>query len=375
MVQKIKHLLSRLASAFLRLIGIAVLTKDQTETFLKPYLIASNPATRLQLPAVPNALDPTRLIFSPIEIMTLPSYVWSYPHNGQTLKQLPYGSWLVSTQLLCTNFGDNHLLKNLKSWQGRKPYIAKTAIAPWSNYIDGVAYGGYYDFMMLVAAQLCRIKDALSDTEFITSIVSYPLFNTSYEQEFLALIGLSSERIIDSRVQAVRAERIILGNNGHWFYPNIADILSLRKHIESQLKFERKTRNRIYISRSGRRCLANEQELRSLLDKYHFVYIEDRPRSIAEQVDIYKNASFIIGPHGASFTNIIWCEPDTQLLELFSPNYVSVHFRYLAAIMQMRYAAYYQGNPKENQFAALEENIYVSVPELEKYLIGLLATA
>ncbi|GAB4024350.1 glycosyltransferase family 61 protein [Spirosoma gilvum] len=373
MINRFRSILGKLLELTLRLTGIRVLTKEQTDAFLKPYRVASHSSNRIRLADVPNAVNPSQLIFHQSEAVTQPAYVWDYSKPSKKIRLLPYGSVFIKPNLLCTNFGNHHLLENLTSWRNRKSYSAKTVIIPWSHYVDGIAYGGYYDFVILVAAQLCRIKDALPGQVFSEALVSYPLFNTSYEREFLNLIGVTNDRLIDSSRYAVEADRFITGNNGHWFYPNVADILSLKKQVEAQLKPVQKAHNRVYISRKGRRRIVNEPDLIRMLERYQFTIIEDTPRTVAEQVDIYKNAAFIMGPHGASFTNIIWCEPGTHLFELFSPNYAPPHFQYLASVMHMDYSAYYQGDTEGNQHAGLEENISVSVDEVERCLSRLLS--
>ncbi|MBN8825546.1 MULTISPECIES: glycosyltransferase family 61 protein [unclassified Spirosoma] len=372
MKSRVKALISRLIEWVLRVRGIRILTKEQTEVFLKPYRIANHPSDHIRLTNVPNAINPSQLIFHQSDAITEPAQVWDYSQTNQKIQLFPYGSALVNRNLLCTNFGNHHLLENLLSWRSRKPYSTKTVITPWSHYLDGIAYGGYYDFVVLVAAQLCRIKDALPEPVFSEAIVSYPLFNTPYEREYLSLIGVGNDQLIDSSHYAVEADRFISGNNGHWFYPNVADILALKRQVEAQLKPVRNERNRIYISRSGRRRIVNESDLISMLKGYGFVIVDDQPRPVAEQVALYKNASFIIGPHGASFTNIIWCEPGTHLFELFSPSYAPPHFQYLASVLQINYSAYYEGNTGVNQHAELEGNIQVSVDEVERCLSQLL---
>jgi capsular polysaccharide biosynthesis protein len=243
--------------------------------------------------------------------------------------------------------------------------------------MDGFKYVGYYDFVFLIAAKLCRIKECVSADDFSKAIISYPLVGTSYEQEYLELLGKKKTDVLDSRYNNIRFEKVILANSGHWFYPNSADVFAFKKYVENKLQVKKNNQNRIYVSRSGRRCIKNEKELIELLRKFGFIIIEDKPRSIFEQIEIYKNASFIIGPHGASFTNIIWCEPGTHLVELFSPNYVPDFFLYIATLMGMKYSAYYDSEKKNdynnNDYKNnMVEDIFVSIPELEKYLLSFL---
>lgn len=363
-----KDILINLIQILLKRFGFYLLTKKQTEDYLNPYLIEVSQEAHVFLPGVQNYADPTSLIFSPTKAVTHRSFVWDYRSNIKTISQLPYGGILTDAKILCTDFENYHIVKNFLTAQKRIVSEYEIIIAPWSHYLDGIAFGGYYDFVILVVAKLCRIKESVSEGVFARAVLSYPLFKTTYEREYLALLGFDQDRIMDSRLHDIQFDRCILGNSGHWFYPNPADISALQRHIENTLKPRRTEHNRIYISRAGRRKVANETTLIALLKKYKFIIIDDKPMSVAEQVTIYKNASFIMGPHGASFTNIIWCEPGTHLFELFSINMVVDHFRYLAQAMQMTYSAYHHVIKMNNSRIALEEDIFVSIADLEKSL-------
>lgn len=365
---RLRDLITTFLAAVLKRFGIVQLTKEQTEDYLKPYVLKASPANRIVLPSVQNADDSARLIFTPTEAITHSSYVWYFNPVPTKTTQLPYGGILTDSRVLCTDFERYHLLKNFLTRGRRTRLEHDIVIAPWSHLLDGISFGGYYDFVILVAAKLCRIREALPEAVFAEAVLSYPLFKTAYEQEYLALIGFETDRILDSSLIEVQFKRCILGNSGHWFYPNPADILALKKQVERKLNLQKTESNRIYISRSGRRKVTNESALISLLEKFNFTIIEDKPRSVAEQVAIFKNASFILGPHGASFTNIIWCEPGTHLFELFAADMVVDHFRYLSQVMDMHYSAYYHGIKMGNSRLSLEEDVFVSIADLDQSL-------
>ena len=366
---------SRFSKPLLRLFHLLrfnLLSKNETIAFLEPLIIASNAPDWIELPHVADVSHPDKVMFSGDSAVTEPSYVWSFNEPPDHTLLLPLGGVVYQRKALCTDYeGQRGIIRASIMPDTRRIRHADTLLAPWSHSLDGVRFGGYYDFMILVAAKLCRIKEALPNTVFEQAVVSYPLFDTSYENEFLDLLGIDSNRTIDSRMTRVQANQYVLGNSGDWLYPNVADVMRLKKTVESSLKLTTKQPNRVYISRSGRRRVVNEDELMAMLREYGFTIIYDEPRSLAEQVRIYKNASFIIGPHGASFTNVIWCEPGTHLLELFSPRYVPGHFRYLAKIMDMDYSAYSYGSANDADSYDLQENMYVSVPDIERIVAAL----
>ncbi|WP_461070058.1 glycosyltransferase family 61 protein [Spirosoma horti] len=347
------------------------LTKQETETFLENYQTAKSPVREVFIPGVQNQGELTKLIFSPVRAATHPSFVWSYKRGTKKAVQLPYGGILAEGKVLCLDFESYHLVKNWRGFGKRTLLAYETVIAPFSHYLDIVVFGGYYDFVILVAAKLSRMKAALPEQVFAEAALAYPLFKTTYEQEYLALIGVEPDHIFDSVAYDIRFDRCILANSGHWFYPDPADIFALKELVEAKLTIKQTNQSRIYISRSTRRKVVNEAALLKLLEKYDFTIIEDKPRSVAEQVTIYKNASFIMGPHGASFTNIIWCEPGTHLFELFPANMIVDHFAYLSQVMDMRYSAYSHVIKMGQTKHHIEEDVFVSIADLEKSLDAL----
>ncbi|RYF46955.1 MAG: glycosyltransferase family 61 protein, partial [Cytophagaceae bacterium] len=260
------------------------------------------------------------------------------------------------------------LLANLLKPDRRPVLKHPVVIAPWSHY-----WSGYFDYLLFVVGKLARMKTVLTPTLFAEAIVTYPLLHSSFEAELLSLLGINADRLVDSRTQAIQFDRCILANNSSWFYPSAADVMALKSIVESQIPPpESAPTRRIYISRKGRRQVTNEDALTAMLIQYGFDIIEDKPRSITEQIELYQSASFIVGPHGASFANILWCQPGTLLLELFAPNYRPEYFRYLTHVLNLRHAAYCLGPVAESHYTFVDADMEVSVAEVERGITQLL---
>ncbi len=374
----VRNVLKHHAKVFLQWCGADLLTKQRTEDYLKPYQIAAHPHDVIQLAPVYDAVDSTKPIFGATRVITTRSQIWCYENAGQRASLHRSGHVVIDGHVLCMDYNNRDFLSNLVTDFFRSSHRPErqtaTLLAPWSHYVDGMAFGGYYDFMMLVAAKLCRMQRALPEATFVDAMVAYPLFNTDYEREFLALMGFGSEQVVDSRRATIRFKRCVLGNSGDWTYPNVTDMLELRAFMQAKITpLPIQERTRIYIRRSGRRRVLNEDALIALLKKYDFTIVDDKPRTLAEQFHLYRGASFIMGPHGASFANILWCEPGTHLFELFSPRYVRDYFRYMAEVLGLRYSAYFQGPPMADNDRAVADDINVMIPELERYLDSVFA--
>jgi capsular polysaccharide biosynthesis protein len=98
-------------------------------------------------------------------------------------------------------------------------------------------------------------------------------------------------------------------------------------------------RNRIYISRADAmgRNIANEAELAARLRQAGFEEVVASELSVADQVELFRNASHVVGMHGAGFTNIVFCPPGAHILEFFHPLYGSWAYGLIAAPLGLDY--------------------------------------
>ena len=368
---RLKDRLKHLSPALLRLVGLRLLTKVQTEELLRPFQISYAVKPAISLAGISDVADTQKVLFQPKVVETEPDFVWDYPNTNSRAELLRSGNLNICNKFLDTDFGNRALLNDLFAPDRRLVERYPIVIAPWSHY-----WGGYYDFLLFVAAKLARIKRVLPHDLFAQAAVSYPLFQTSFETELLSLIGISPDRVFDSRKHAMHFDRCLLANNSSWFYPAAADVLALKSIVELQLKPADSSANkRLYISRTGRRKVINEDALITMLLQYGFEVVEDKPRSIIEQIELYRSASFIIGPHGASFANLLWCRAGTQLIELFAPNYRPEYFRYLAHVLSIRYAGYCFGPVADSHYSFVDSDIEVSIDEVERGVVRVLTQA
>lgn len=82
-------------------------------------------------------------------------------------------------------------------------------------------------------------------------------------------------------------------------------------------------RQRLYINRSDalNRRIANESELEKVLSKYNFSSHTLSNYSFMEQASLFHNAEIIISPHGAGLANLVFCQPNTKVIEISHPGH------------------------------------------------------
>lgn len=378
----IKSILNKIwgktSDVYLALKGLSLLTMEETKRSLEPFCIHTVPVSFVNLPEIADEKDPQKKIYKAYTFQSEEVYVWQLTFKNGFISK--HGSVVIDHKVFCTDWDHRGIKHRFWMKDIRPSKSVSTVISLFSHHQDhhsATAFTGYYDFVLMVAAKLSRIKDALKGEDASNHIITYHSFGGKYEREYIELLGFNPDNFIDSRTCKLSGEKVIFGDMGTW-KPNVNEILSLKRNVERRLGISDQTPysgQRIYISRKGRRVIENEPELIALLKEFDFTIIEDKERTVREQIEIYRNASFIMGPHGASFSNIIWSRPGTQLYELFSTSWAPDYFLYISKINKMKYAAYQDDTHEKienDPFESLCQNIYVSIPQLRASLTTIL---
>jgi hypothetical protein len=98
---------------------------------------------------------------------------------------------------------------------------------------------------------------------------------------------------------------------------------------------------KLYISRrdAGSRRIRSEQAVADVLRDAGFRIVASSELLYSEQVSLFRRASHVVGMHGAGLTNIVFCAPGTEVLEIFHPIGNNASYAILAAGARLRYSA------------------------------------
>jgi len=132
---------------------------------------------------------------------------------------------------------------------------------------------------------------------------------------------------------------------------------------------------RLYITRKNAhsRNIINENLVVDLLFSLGFEIVELELLNVLDQIKLFSQAEVIIAPHGAGLTNLVFCTPNTKVLEIFSSSYIGLCYWFLSNV---KYIDYYfivdRSNNSSNNindcFIDGEKNIMVNMEDLKKIL-------
>ncbi len=158
-----------------------------------------------------------------------------------------------------------------------------------------------------------------------------------YQTETLELLGISPQKLIISNPddRHIVADRLVVPSRVDRATPWICDTLRqlfLRPAIIQSMA----PHDRLYISRDWAkyRRVVDDRQLSDWLVRQHgFKIVLLESLSFAQQVSLLAQAKVVIAPHGAGLTNLVFCQPGTIVLELFSPRYVPSYFWEIADLI------------------------------------------
>lgn len=253
-------------------------------------------------------------------------------------------------------------------------YGSRAAMAGWLGAVEEVGnaaaiwshpWMGYYHWIIDVAPKIALLQERFGrDLEGWK--LCYPRQETDYEKETLEMLGVPDSAVIDTRgLRAVRAGKVAISVLPGWYEIQPAAAL-LRNRLIDQAAGG--AGERIYVSRKGRRKCLNESEVFESLAARGFTFVEDKPRSLVDQIGIFRNATVIVAPHGAALTNLLWCEEGTQVIELFGENYQPPYYRNLSAFRSLDYHKLGQDTVDEGHWSEVNADIMVDLGTLQSLL-------
>ena len=181
------------------------------------------------------------------------------------------------------------------------------------GYLSNADPANYHHWFALMLPLMGTYRDRLGiDPDFY--YVGRPL--KPFHLETLARAGVGPERVLSD---AVIADRLVADSADRKRREGAVDGAMLE--FSRRLYFEQPSAaptRRLFVGRGegSRRRLTNEAQLTEYAARYGFENVNMDGRTVANQARLFAEAAFIIAPHGAALTNILFSTRGARVLEL-----------------------------------------------------------
>jgi capsular polysaccharide biosynthesis protein len=185
-----------------------------------------------------------------------------------------------------------------------------------------------------------------------------PTSRTSYQTEMLDIVSCrfpdNAFFTIDGS-DSVHAEKLVFSKPypASSLYPNDVTLEFVSEFKETYFDLSKSNyrvpQKKIYVSRrdSSNRVLENEETIEAELQIIGFEIVQLSGLSLSQQIDLFHSASFVVSPHGAGLTNVVFCQPGTKVLEIHMKDNMNWVYRRLCNVFKLNYE-FIVGSPKES---------------------------
>jgi len=227
------------------------------------------------------------------------------------------------------------------------PRLKKKINGTVFSMIQGASGNNYFHFLfdIITRLKLCEEKYPLDNIDYFYVPGTY-----NWQKKILKIFGIENDRLINSQINRhIEADKILAVDHPWYYKGNIHDevknlpswiILWLRnKFINMATKFN--CNDKIFIDRSEsqfKHCqFQNNKEIITFLNSKGFTSYKIGQLDFFEQIYLFNNAKIIIGPHGAAFSNIIFCKPKTNIIEILPETHLSKKCVRLSKILNLNH--------------------------------------
>jgi hypothetical protein len=282
-----------------------------------------------------------------------------YPFDGSSLRNVPPAvaayfekctrEWPLEKFHYCytdgctiepsTGWGvtkDNQLIPqshwNSYIHRANKPWFLKFRFAPHRTiHLEKVisiqyAWGNYWHFHNDVLGQL-HLADEMGLPPDTPVVIAEGLSRMAYFKEVLSRSPDLQRRnwvLQDPKTHVVCREAHFF--NTFWDHRENFDAVLDYMNLRPALWEQPAAADRIFVARSRNRgrTILNMAAIEDVLRKHRFRIVECDGLSLLDQMELFRNAAYVIGIHGAGLSNVIYRQGrPMKMLEIFSADYLN----------------------------------------------------
>lgn len=233
-----------------------------------------------------------------------------------------------------------NLLRGFYSWP--KPFIRmpKKELSGEYIFLNDIGFGHW--LIEDLPAFLAAYK------KYPTATILCPATPSPLLKYFLSLLD-TKILFIDT---PVCVEKLIMagksagyGHPAHGLSYNPTDIANLREFFKDSISSGTKDKL-LFVSRAGEsRCPHNIIEVEKFVSEKGYTVVNSSLNlNLVEQVELFSSAKKIVGIHGAALINILWCNEGTEIVEIFSNDYMPTAFPSISSARMLNYSWFSYGD-------------------------------
>ena len=226
------------------------------------------------------------------------------------------------------------------------PSILKKFSGTVLNLAQGASGNNYFHFFFDIIPKIYLLKKKIKNN-INFYYVSAP---KKWQIKIFKILGITESKLINSsKNKHIFADQIICLDHP-WYHkgtiqnqvktlPKWVILINRKIFLKKASKF--KCAKKIFLDRSSsgtNHCqIYDQKHVNKWVKKNNLSIYKPEKLSFNKQIHLFKNASVILGAHGAAFTNIVFCRPGTKIIEIIPTNHPNRKCERISKILKLKY--------------------------------------
>jgi len=214
------------------------------------------------------------------------------------------------------------------------------------NLSQGASGNNYFHFLFDIIPKIYLLNSKININEIDYFYISDPKI---WQINILKILGVNKDQLLSSKKNNhIYADEVYAVDhpwyNSGYVHSEVKKIPQwiIYKHRKNFLKKSKKNfSKKIFLDRSQSQynhCqIHNLSEINTLITKKKFKSYKPELLSFKNQMYLFKSSSVVIGAHGASLANIIFCRPKTKIIEIIPSDHPNKKCERISKILKLRY--------------------------------------
>lgn len=244
------------------------------------------------------------------------------------------------------------------------------------SLVQGASGNNYFHWMFDILPRLIILEKVyqLSEIDYFYCPQIKP-----WQLQTLSIFKIKEDKIINSNYYRHILADKVLAVSHPWYQKG--RILNEAKNLPSWIideissKFDVhakkfKCNDKFFIDRRESKynhCqIINDEDVKTYLKKRGFAVYRVGQLNFFEQIYLFQNAKMIIGAHGAAFANLIFCKPNTKVLDIIPENHPNTVDATIGKFKNLNFE--FVRTKKLSDEKKLAGDIFLPIDEIEKFL-------
>ena len=256
------------------------------------------------------------------------------------------------------------------------PKLKKKINGKVFSLVQGASGNNYFHWMFDILPRLIILEKVyqLSEIDYFYCPQIKP-----WQLQTLSIFKIKEDKIINSNYYRHILADKVLAVSHPWYQKG--RILNEAKNLPSWIIDEISSRFDVYAkkfkcndkffidrreSKYNHCQIINDEDVKTYLKKRGFAVYRVGELNFFEQVYLFQNAKMIIGAHGAAFANLIFCKPNTKVLDIIPENHPNTVDATIGKFKNLNFE--FVRTKKLSDEKKLAGDIFLPIDEIEKFL-------